>query len=102
MEELEVLKIVSQHSCFCRKLKVKVGSTNRVKPPLFAMGNNISLDLPENHPSSVLDCLNENFELNEALFLAIMDLQVDEEGEIQILKPVLITSVILMRDLGNN
>ena len=43
-----------------------------------------------------------NFELNEALFLAIMDLQVDEEGEIQILKPVLITSVILMRDLGNN
>ena len=62
-----------------------VGSTitGSVNPPLFAMGNNISLGLSDNRTSSALNFLNGNFELNEALLLAIMDLQVDEEGDIQ-------------------
>ena len=60
-----------------------VGSTNSVKPPLFAMGNNISLDLSDNHLSSVLDFLNDDLNLNQSLCLAMLDHQVDGEGEMQ-------------------
>ena len=44
------------------------------------MGNNTSLGLSDNRPSSVIDYLSDDFEINEALFLAMMDCQVDEEG----------------------
>ena len=85
MEELEVLKIVSQHSYFCRKLKVIVEFTNTgsVNPPLFAMGNNISLGLSDNRTYSVLDCFNDDFELDEAKYLSMLDYQLDEQGELQ-------------------
>ena len=47
------------------------------------MGNNISLGLSDNRPSSVLDCFNEDFELDEAKYLSMLDYQLDEQGELQ-------------------
>lgn len=47
------------------------------------MGNNISLGLSDNRPSSVLDCLNDDFELDEAQYLSMLDYQLDEQGELQ-------------------
>ena len=47
------------------------------------MGNNISLGLSDNLPTSVLDFLNDDSELNEAHVLDMIDRLVDEEGERQ-------------------
>ena len=47
------------------------------------MGNNISLGLSDNRPSSVLDCFNEYFELDEVKYLFMLDYQLDEQGELQ-------------------
>jgi hypothetical protein len=47
------------------------------------MGNNISLGLSDNCPSSVLDCLNDDFEIDEAQYLSPLDYQLDEQGELQ-------------------
>ena len=68
---------------FSEKLQVLIGYTSSINPTLFAMVNNISLGVPDNCPSSVLDFLNDDFELDEAQYLSMLDYQLDEQGELQ-------------------